>query len=128
MGMVMQSISILVVEDDIPSAKLLMLLLRAEGHDVQWAVSAEDALARLAELRPRAIILDLMLPLMSGLVLAKRLKQDPETRDIVLFGVSAFDGSVLERMALDAGCAAYVQRPIDAPAFDELLHHHLGGN
>jgi CheY-like chemotaxis protein len=125
---VVPNIPILVVEDDALSAKLLMVLLRAEGHDVRWAISAEDALARLEEFRPRAIIVDLVLPLMSGLVLIERLKADPKTRDIVVIGVSAFGGLPLERMALGAGCAAYVSKPIDPLVFDDLLQLHLGGN
>jgi CheY-like chemotaxis protein len=120
-----RELRVLVVEDDPASAKLASVILRAEGCDVRVARSAEDAIAALATFRPTVILLDLVLPFMSGVLLAQRLKGDPATRDIVLIAVSAFDGGELERIAEEVGCAAFVHKPIDAPTLTRLvLAHH----
>jgi CheY-like chemotaxis protein len=114
--------SALVVDDDPASAKLLAVLLRGEGFHVRVAGSAEEALDQLRTFQPHAVVLDLVLPLMSGLLLAQRLKADPATRDIVLIAVTSLSGSEGEAVALQAGCAAYLRKPIDALSFaDDVL-------
>lgn len=115
----------LIVEDDGPSAKLLTIVLRGEGCAVRVMPSAEAALGALASFQPRVIVIDLVLPLMSGLLLAQTLKASPATKDILLVAVTAFNGSAAERMALDAGFAAYVQKPIDPLTFPKIVHDLL---
>jgi sigma-B regulation protein RsbU (phosphoserine phosphatase) len=123
----LEASSVLVVEDDAMSAKLLVVALGAEGCRVEVAPSAEDALARLRTFRPDLIVVDLILPLMSGLLLTQRLKADPATRDIPVIAMSAINGAATERIAHQAGCAAYVRKPIDPLAFTQLVATHLGG-
>ena len=109
--------SVLIVEDDPANAKLAAVLLSQEGWKVRIAASAEDALDVLHDFHPDLILLDLILPRMSGLLLATELKADPATSDIVMVALSAANGPVTEKLALAAGCAAYVHKPIDALAF-----------
>jgi CheY-like chemotaxis protein len=118
---------VLVVDDDEPSAKLASVALGTEGFDVRTAASAEDAFRVLMTYRPRAIVVDLILPLMSGLLFAQRLKAEPLTRDIVLIAMTAFDGAQAEAIARDVGFAAYVRKPIDPIDFASLVAQHLGG-
>jgi CheY-like chemotaxis protein len=117
---------VLVVEDDPASAKLVSILLAAEGADVHMASSAEDALERVGRFAPRLIVLDLVLPFMSGLLLAQRLKASPATRDIVIIAVTAFNGPETERLTRSAGCDAYVRKPIDVHSFARLVTTHIG--
>jgi CheY-like chemotaxis protein len=118
----LMDVSVLVVDDDPGSAKLLGVVLRSEGCVVRLAASAEDALAILAAgFCPRAVLLDLVLPLMSGLLFAERLRADPSMRDVVIIAITAFNGPEAERVALAAGCTAYVRKPIDALRFPEFL-------
>jgi CheY-like chemotaxis protein len=119
-------VAVLVVDDDAPSAKMLSLALTAEGCEARVASSAEDAIAMLASFWPRAIVLDLMLPRMNGLLLASKLKQDPATRDTVIIAISAFNGPEVEATATQVGCAAYLSKPLDPIAFPQLLLAHLG--
>jgi CheY-like chemotaxis protein len=123
----LRNLPVLVVDDDPASAKLVSIVLRAEGCVTRIAESAEEALAILPTFHPRLIVLDLVLPLMSGLLFAQKLKADPETRDIVIVAVTAFNGAAAERMARDAGCALYIRKPIDPIALPKLLSTHLGG-
>ena len=118
-------VSVLVVDDDPASVKLMSVVLEAEGYEVRTASSAEEAGAVLLTFRPRLMTLDLLLPLMSGLDFAQRLKANPDTRDVVIVAVTVFDGPHSESRALAAGCAAYVRKPIDPLAFPQVLLEHL---
>jgi CheY-like chemotaxis protein len=123
----LRDLPVLIVDDDAASAKLMSVLLRGEGCQVQVAHSAEEALTVIAASPPKLILLDLVLPLMSGLLLAQKLKADPATESIVIIAVTAFNGVEAERVAFEAGCAAYARKPIDPLSFTQLLLAHLGG-
>jgi CheY-like chemotaxis protein len=125
---VLEGLRILVVEDDPASAKLLSVALAMDGANVRTATTAEDALLQIACFAPRLVVLELVLPFMSGLLLAQRLKANPATRHIVIIAVTAFNGPETERMTRAAGCAAYVRKPIDVLSFANLVSTHLGGH
>lgn len=112
---------IIVVEDDAPSARLQALLLTLEGCDVRIADSAEAAMEILKNFRARVAIIDLILPRMSGLLLARELKATPSTTNVVIIAVSAANGAEVERLVLEAGCALYVRKPIDVDTFAGLV-------
>jgi CheY-like chemotaxis protein len=123
----LKDVSILIVEDDPTNAKMLRVALAHEGCDVRVAASAEEALRVLAVFKPRLILLDLILPQMSGLLLAQELKAAPSTRDIVLIAVSAFNGPETRRVAKEAGCHAYLRKPLDIDELPDLLIAYLAG-
>lgn len=109
----------LVVEDDPANARLMAALLAAEGAiGVRIAHTAEEALAIIDRTPVRALIVDVLLPGMSGLALVERLKADVSTSHIVAIAVSASDAAGLEDEAMRTGCAGFVQKPID---FENLL-------
>jgi CheY-like chemotaxis protein len=71
--------------------------------------------------------MDLQLPGMDGLELTKKLKADPDTRDIVIVAVTAYAMKGDEQRALDAGCDGYIAKPIDTRALPNVVDHHLVG-
>jgi len=119
------SIPVLIIEDEEASAKLIASTLETHGYETRIAGSAEEAMAAMAPIRPRAIVLDLVLPRLSGLVLAERLKDDPATRDIPIIATSPFSAQDAAHIAREAGCADYVRKPIDPESFARLLREHL---
>jgi CheY-like chemotaxis protein len=100
---------------------MLAAVLEAEGCEVRCTASAEEALEALASFQPSAVVIDLILPLASGLLLAERLKADPATADLALVAVSAFNGPEATRTARAAGFSLYVRKPIDPDTFPALL-------
>ena len=109
----------LVVEDDSASARLIGTVLATEGVTVlHVAHSAEEAFAVLRDEFIRVLIVDVLLPGMSGLVLVRRVKSEQGTRHIIAIATSASDEAGLATDAIDSGCVALVPKPID---FDELL-------
>src|SRR5688572_23612341 len=96
----LEGLPVLIVENDPASAKLAAVAVGGDGCETRVAYSAEEALDVLRDFRPRVLIVDIVLPLMSGLLLAQQVKSDPRTRDIVCIAVSAFTGPAAERAAL----------------------------
>jgi len=104
---------ILVVDDHPMNLKLLVYLLQSHGYDVRTARDAEETLVILRSFRPRLLLLDLQLPGMDGFELARKLRAEPPTRDLVIVAVTAHAMKGNEQAALDAGCDGFVTKPID---------------
>jgi CheY-like chemotaxis protein len=104
---------ILVVEDEPASLKLAHLVLTTDGHEVTQAEAVHLAIQEISRAEPQVILLDLGLPAIDGLTLARNLKADPARRHIVIVAVTAFPELYPRQQALDAGCDAYIVKPID---------------
>lgn len=104
---------ILLVEDDPTDSKLLSAVLKSSGHRVLEKASAEQAVEAIKAGRPEVILLDLKLPGMDGLMLARRLKKDPETQHVPIVAITAAPEKFSKEEALSAGCDAYILKPVD---------------
>jgi two-component system phosphate regulon response regulator PhoB len=112
------SASILIVEDEEPLQILLKYNLEAEGYRVFAATAGEDVPMMIADEHPNLIILDWMLPGISGIELCRLLRAKPETRDIPIVMLTA-RGEEAERVrGLATGADDYVVKPFSVP---ELL-------
>lgn len=104
---------ILAVDDDARACRLLENLLKVEGFDVVVANSGEQAL-KIAEEQPLdLILLDLMMPGMSGFTVAERLKADEATKSIPIIVISALDDRESYIRGLEAGAEEYLTKPVD---------------
>ncbi len=104
---------ILVVDDEPVCLKLAQLVLASEGNAVSEAAAAVDAIEEIVRSAPEAILLDLKLPGVDGLTLARRLKDDPRTQHIAIIAVTAFPEDFTRQAALAAGCDGYIVKPIN---------------
>jgi CheY-like chemotaxis protein len=104
---------ILVIEDQVSHLKLANHVLTASGHNVTDAANADQAFASIQADRPQLILLDLGLPGMDGLTLVRKLKADPDTRDIHVVALTAYTEQYSKTEALAAGCDAYFVKPFD---------------
>jgi two-component system cell cycle response regulator len=105
--------NILLVEDDPTDMKLLSAVLKSSGHRVLEKGSAEQALEQIRTSQPEMVLLDLKLPGMDGLALARLLKSDQGTRHIPIVAITAAPEKFSREAALAAGCDAFVTKPID---------------
>jgi len=112
---------VLVVEDSPGQLKLARVVLSFDGHSVTEADAAERAFASIKSDRPDIILLDLALPGIDGLVLARLLKADPDTRDIHIVAVTAHSNKFTRGAALQAGCDAYFPKPINTRELSNQL-------
>lgn len=112
---------ILVIEDDPTDMKLLSAVLQSSGHRVLERGSAEQAVEEIKVRPPEVILLDLKLPGMDGLALARRLKRDPATQHIPIVAITAAPEQFSHAAALAAGCDAYIAKPVDTRQFSEQV-------
>jgi two-component system phosphate regulon response regulator PhoB len=109
---------ILIVEDEEALTLLLRYNLEAAGYDVESVVRGDEADLRLRESIPDIVILDWMLPGVSGIELCRRLRSRPETRQLPIMMLTA-RGEESERVrGLSTGADDYVVKPFSVP---ELL-------
>jgi two-component system, OmpR family, phosphate regulon response regulator PhoB len=102
---------VLVVEDEAALVTLLRYNLEREGFRVAEARDGEEAMLQIAEQLPDLVLLDWMLPLMSGIEVCRQLRRLPETRrlPIVMLTARGEEGDKLR--GLDAGADDYVTKP-----------------
>jgi CheY-like chemotaxis protein len=118
--------SILVVDDNFANARLVSYLLERKGYVVRTAVDAHDALAVLDEFHADLVLMDIQLPGMDGLELARTLKADPRRKGIAIIALTAYAMKGDEERAKEAGCDGYVSKPIDTRTLPGLVSEVLG--
>ncbi|NJL36790.1 MAG: response regulator [Leptolyngbyaceae cyanobacterium SM1_4_3] len=104
--------SILIVDDAPNNIRVLVELLTQSGFQVAVACSGEQALERIPEAAPSLILLDILMPGMDGFETCRRLKANPETRDIPIIFMSALTDSVDKVKGLEMGGVDYLTKPI----------------
>lgn len=105
-------LTILIIEDDPETAQLLADVLTLNGYAFHQAARAQEGIELARTMKPNLILLDIALPGMSGLEVAKRLKQDPTTKHIPIIAVTALAMKADRESALAAGCDEYIAKPI----------------
>jgi two-component system phosphate regulon response regulator PhoB len=105
---------ILVVEDEQPIRDLIAFGLRRAGCDVALAEHSQAALASIGDRRPDIVLVDWMLPDMSGLELVRVLRRDANTRDIPVVMLTARGEEADKVAGLESGADDYVTKPFSA--------------
>lgn len=103
--------SILIVEDEPSQREILCYNLEAEGYEVLIAENGEEALLVVDEASPDIILLDWMMPLVSGIEVCRRLKLNRETREIPIIMLSARSEEVDKVRGLETGADDYMIKP-----------------
>jgi CheY-like chemotaxis protein len=104
---------ILIADDNPQGVELLEACLGELDAEVRTSADGEETLRIVAEWRPDLILLDIMMPRISGFEVCKRLRADPKTRDIAVLMVTALDQpSDIER-AVEAGTDDFLTKPIN---------------
>ncbi len=117
--------SILLVEDEAAQREILTYNLQSEGYDVRAATDGEEALVLVAEQVPDLILLDWMLPHVSGLEVCRRLRQRPETRAVPILMLSARSEEVDRVRGLETGADDYMVKPYSVTELMARLRAHL---
>jgi response regulator RpfG family c-di-GMP phosphodiesterase len=105
---------ILVVEDQSDMRYMLSSTLSSQGHQVVEARNGEEALWRLHQQRPDVVISDVLMPVMDGFELCRRLRDDPDYRDLpFIFCSGNFTHSEERGFALELGANRYIEKPVD---------------
>jgi len=118
--------SVLVIEDHPVNQRLLGFLLESAGFAVHAAVDAHDALRLLETVLPDLILMDIQLPGVNGLELARLIRADARLQQVPIVAVTAYAMKGDEEKARAAGCSGYIPKPIDVESFIPRLMGFLG--
>ena len=102
---------VLLVEDEPAQREVLTYNLEAEGYGVRCAENGEEAMLMIAEASPDLVILDWMMPLLSGIEVCRQIKTRDDTRDIPVIMLSARSEEVDTVRGLETGADDYVTKP-----------------
>src|SRR3984957_863593 len=104
---------VLVVEDEAPIATMLRYNLEKQGYRVAEASDGHEALTRIQEQQPDIVLLDWMLPLMSGIEVCRQTRRNPATRDLPVIMVTARTEDQDAVRGLNTGADDYITKPFN---------------
>ena len=104
--------TIIVVEDEPDTAEMFAEMMRISGYQVIKSYTSASALALISKEKPAAVVLDIMMPDLSGLEVLKRMRNQPDLADIPVVVVSARSLISDIKHGLDAGASVYLTKPV----------------
>ena len=108
---------VLIVEDDPDMLELLAAFLEEAGYEILKAEHALAAVCTIVRKLPDLIVADIRMPIMDGFALVRELKASRDTAGIPVVAVTGMDTPECREAAFEAGCAAFVSKPVDGSAF-----------
>ena len=119
------ALRILLVDDEPTNLDLLRHVLDGQGYRLFVAKNGEDALKVARKMRPRLVLLDVMMPGIDGFETCRRLRADPETSDAAVIFLSALDNEKDKLRGLEAGAIDFITKPFQGAQVITLVAKHL---
>jgi CheY-like chemotaxis protein len=113
---------VLIVDDEVVIRDAIAAVLRGEGYEVTTATNGQEGLARALSARPDVVLVDMMMPVMDGEEMSRRLQEDPEMREVPIVVMSAVHRSLRE---LTFNHAAFLPKPFDLDTLLETIAEAL---
>src|SRR6266516_4789089 len=104
---------VLIADDNSQGVELLEAYLSGSNYDIETAADGEETLRKVKDWRPDLILLDIMMPKISGFEVCKRLRADPGTRDIAVLMITGLDQPSDIEKAVEAGAEDFMTKPIN---------------
>jgi CheY-like chemotaxis protein len=120
--------TVLLVEDTEDNRQMMKRLLEMSGFRVVEALNGKEAVEVAIQVNPQIILMDLSLPFVDGIAATRQIRSLPELKGVPIIAVSAHDSADFHSLALDAGCNAYVTKPVHYAELEELVHNLLAEN
>ncbi|MCI0521677.1 MAG: response regulator [Chloroflexi bacterium] len=117
--------NILYVEDNPENRLLVRRILQAEGHIIQEAGSAAQALESIHRTPPDLILMDINLPGMDGYALTSQLKAIPSLAHVPIIALTANVMKGDRERTINAGCDGYIQKPVDVDTLPQQIERFL---
>jgi CheY-like chemotaxis protein len=121
------TVRVLLVDDNEVNRYLAQYLLERAGCVVTLAANGVEALAAARLHKPDLVLMDIRMPLMDGYEATTRMKNDPELAAVPVVALSANAMPQEKARALEVGCLAHIEKPIDVTRFIEQLSELLPG-
>jgi PAS domain S-box-containing protein len=116
---------ILVVDDSEDSADIMGMFLRRKGNEVCIAHDGLEAVEAAGTFHPEFVLLDIGLPKLNGYEVARRIRQQPSCRDVILVAMTGRGQDEDKRRALEAGFNFHAVKPMELTAIEELLAGYM---
>jgi two-component system, OmpR family, alkaline phosphatase synthesis response regulator PhoP len=104
---------VLIADDNAQGVELLEAYLAGNDYEVETAADGEETLRKVKDWKPDLILLDIMMPKISGFEVCKRLRAEPGTRDIAVLMITALDQQSDIDRAVEAGTDDFLTKPIN---------------
>ena len=117
--------TVLIVEDNEMNMRLFSDLLKTKKYRVIECLEGKKALNIVKKMKPDLILMDIQMPEISGLEVTAQIRKTPAVAGTKIIAVSAFAMKGDEERILQAGCDAYISKPISIPLFFETVEKYL---
>lgn len=118
---------ILVIEDNEDNMELISFILKSHGYEVLQAFRGQDGLDMARANKPDLILLDIQLPDIDGTVVLENLRSSVETITVPVVAVTSYAMTGDSKKLLNAGCDAYIEKPIEPEIFILQVENILTG-
>lgn len=116
----MKNNTILVIDDEIKAVEILKIKLQYLGLNIEYTLKGAETPEKAISVKPGLIILDILMPDVTGLQVLKILKENPLTNNIPVFILTSCENDSVKKDALKLGAAAYFQKPVDDKFITEV--------
>jgi PAS domain S-box-containing protein len=116
-----RALRVLVVDDNVDTVLSFSMLLKASGHDVRTAHDGPTAVQAAIDYRPDVVLLDIGLPGLTGYEVAKRLRQHPDLKDVLLVALTGYGQDSDRRTSLQAGFNHHLVKPASLEQLKKIL-------
>jgi CheY-like chemotaxis protein len=120
--------TVVIVEDEPDTAEMFIEMMRLAGYQVYNSYAGAPAIALIANKKPDAVILDIMMPDLSGLEVMKYMQRDPSLADIPVVVVSAKTLPTDIQAGLSAGAVNYLTKPVTFSELKEAIFDAIQAN
>ncbi len=116
---------VLVIEDNETNLYLMRFMLNNMGYIVLEAKDGITGVDLAKKGRPDLILMDIQLPTLDGYATTKLIREDETLKDIPIIAVTSYAMAGDKEKAMEAGCSAYVEKPINPVSFMQMLEQYL---
>jgi CheY-like chemotaxis protein len=117
--------TVLCVEDNLDMQEMLQFILQKAGYHTEFANNGLEGVQKTADVRPDLILMDVMMPDMSGIEAVKAIRRKPEHQHIPIIILSSYTAGNLIDEALDAGAVTYLEKTILPKKLAEVVKSYL---
>ena len=121
------AVSVLIVEDDRNIAELLQMYLEKEGYAVTVAADGGQGLAKFRAIKPDLVLLDVMLPEVSGYEICQGMRLDPDLADIKILMMTARGSAIERKKGLALGADGFISKPFELTELRSEVRRLLEG-
>jgi two-component system, cell cycle response regulator DivK len=116
---------VLIIEDNENNLYMMRFIIAKLGHEVFEARDGGAGVALAMKIRPDLILMDIQLPVLDGYSATRRIRQDDTLKDVPIIAVTSYAMLGDKEKAIESGCTAYVEKPINPAFFINVLKEYL---